>query len=259
MRYPSPCQRSTASPTRERHASTVCATVVDTADRNDENSSGSAATGRVGRGASGSGRGSGAAGSSSVSSARAASGDSDPPPTAWYAISRFTMPISSRTFDAPTSATVSSTPAGIATPRSVHLATQDGQPRLEVGRRDVHQQPARQPRHQPLVQVGDLARRPVAGQHDLPLHRLQRLGEPQQLGLHLEVLGQELHVVEQQQVRLLRAAAERVDLARRHRGVVALDELLERQVLHPQAWLCRSSARKPIAWSRCVLPSPDFP
>jgi len=51
--------------------------------------------------------------------------------------------------------------------------------------------------------------------HDLPPRRLQRLREAQQLGLHFLAVREELHVVHQQYVHVLKPAAERVALPRR--------------------------------------------
>jgi len=74
--------------------------------------------------------------------------------TAWNATSRFSAPISSRTLPTSACATVSSTPGSNRAPRSSPCA-QNRHPRLVFGRAHVHHQPARQPRDQPLVQVGD--------------------------------------------------------------------------------------------------------
>ncbi len=60
---------------------------------------------------------------------------------------------------------------------------------------------------------------------------LQRLGEPQQLGLHLFAIREELNVVHQQDVHILEAAAEIVSLACRDRRVECLDVLVQGQVL----------------------------
>ena len=60
--------------------------------------------------------------------------------------------------------------------------------------------PPRQPRDQPLVDVGDLRRRTIARHDDLPAARLQRVEQAQQLALRLAPAGEELHVVDQQHV-----------------------------------------------------------
>src|SRR5439155_1741498 len=83
-------------------------------------------------------------------------------------------------------------------PSLLGFAPQDRDPRLVIGRAHVYHQPARQPRDQPLVQVGDIGRRAVARQHDLPPRRLQGLGESQQLRLHLLAVREELDIVHQQ-------------------------------------------------------------
>ncbi len=119
------------------------------------------------------------------------------------------------------------------------LALQDGEPRLGVGGGDVHEEAAREPRDEPLVQIVDLGRRPVGGEDDLAPRGLEGLRDPQQLGLHLGALGEELDVVEEEDVHLLHRAAEGVALARGHRGMVLLDELLERDVLDAEVRLLR--------------------
>ncbi len=75
------------------------------------------------------------------------------------------------------------------------------------------------------------AGRAVAGEHDLPVGRLQRVGEPQQLGLHLAPVGEELDVVHQQQIDVEEALAVGLAVPRGDGGVERLDELVEREVL----------------------------
>src|ERR1051326_2163144 len=59
---------------------------------------------------------------------------------------------------------------------------------------------------------------------------LQRLGEPQQLRLHLLAIREELHVIHEQHVDILEAPPERVALPRGDGGVERLDVFVERQV-----------------------------
>ena len=56
---------------------------------------------------------------------------------------------------------------------------------------------------------------------------LERLRQPQELGLHFLAVREELHVVDQQCVDVLEAAAERVPLPRGDRGVEGLDVFVE--------------------------------
>ena len=135
----------------------------------------------------------------------------------------------------PSAATASSTPSREVGPPLLRLAPEDGHPGLVVGRRDVDDQPAGEAADQPLVQRLDLGRRPVAGEHDLAVGGLQRVGEPEQLRLHLPAVGEELHVVHQQQVHVEEPPAVGLALPRGDRGVERLDELVEGEILDRQA------------------------
>ena len=55
-----------------------------------------------------------------------------------------------------------------ADPVVLHLAAQDRDARLEVGRLDVGDQPPLEARAQPVLEVGELARLPVRAHDDLP-------------------------------------------------------------------------------------------
>src|SRR4029077_17547521 len=61
------------------------------------------------------------------------------------------------------------------------LRPHDGDPRLEVRRADVDDQPAGEPRDQTLVDVGDLRGRTIARHHDLAAASLHRVEQTQQL------------------------------------------------------------------------------
>ena len=132
-------------------------------------------------------------------------------------------------------ATASSTPSPNDGPALLGLPPQDRDPGLVVRRRDVDDEPAGEPPDQAIVQRLDLGRRPVAGEHDLAVAGLQRVGEPQQLGLHLAPVGQELDVVHQQQVDVEEPLAVGLAVAGGDGGVKGLDELVEREVLDGQA------------------------
>ncbi len=71
----------------------------------------------------------------------------------------------------------------------------------------------------------------VAGQHDLAPGGEHRVGHPQQLGLHLAPVGQELDVIQQQEVDLGEPAPVGVALAGGDGGVKGLDEIVEGEVL----------------------------
>ena len=115
------------------------------------------------------------------------------------------------------------------------FAPQDGDASLVVGSADVHYQAAREPGDEPRVQVPDLRRGPVAREHDLAACHLERLGEAQQLRLHLLAVAQELDVVHQQHVHVLEAAAEGVPLPRGDGGVERFNPLVQRQILDVEA------------------------
>src|SRR6058998_2791850 len=119
-------------------------------------------------------------------------------------------------------------------PPLLGLAAQDRDASLVVGQSHVHHQAAREAGDQALVQVRDLGRRPVAREYDLVPRALERLREPQQLGLHLLAVREELHVVHQQHVHVLEPAAERVALPRGDRRVERLHVFIQRQVLDVQ-------------------------
>ena len=114
------------------------------------------------------------------------------------------------------------------------FAAEDRHPGFIVGRRYVDDQPPGEPPDQPLVQRFDLGRRPVAGEHDLPVGRLQRIGEPQELRLHLAAVGEELDVVHQQQIDIVEPPPVRIALARRDGGVEGLHELVQCEILDRQ-------------------------
>ena len=111
------------------------------------------------------------------------------------------------------------------------LVAEDRRPGLVVRRTDIDDQAPGQPRDQPLIDVGDLVRRAVAGHHDLAAAPLQRVEQPQHLGLGLAPPGEELQVVDQQHVDVLVALRKTQRLPDRDRRVQLLDEFVERDVL----------------------------
>ena len=80
------------------------------------------------------------------------------------------------------------------------LLAQDRDPRLEVGRLDVGDQPPFEARAQPLLERRDLARRPVARHDDLPAGLVERVEGVEELLLDPLLVLEELHVVDQQHV-----------------------------------------------------------
>ena len=82
------------------------------------------------------------------------------------------------------------------------LELQDRDPRLEVGRLHVDAQPPAEPADQALLHARELVRRPVGRDHDLPAGAVEVVERVEELGLRLLALGQELDVVDEQDVDL---------------------------------------------------------
>ena len=116
-------------------------------------------------------------------------------------------------------------------PPLFRLPTKDGDPGLVVGRGDVDDETTGEPADQPLVQRLDLRWRAVAGEDDLPIGGLERVGEPEQLRLHLAPVGQELDVVHQQQIHVEESLPVRLAVTGGDRGMKGLHELIEGEIL----------------------------
>ena len=106
---------------------------------------------------------------------------------------------------------------------------QDRDACLVLRRRDVHDEAAGEPLDEPFVHVADLGRQPVARADDLSPLRLHARELLQQLGLHLAPTGEELDVVEQEQVGMAEPSTEGLRLPRRDGRVELLRELVERE------------------------------
>jgi hypothetical protein len=76
------------------------------------------------------------------------------------------------------------------------LVPQDGDPRLVLRQTDVHNQPAREPRHETLIDIRDLGRRAIARHDDLAAASLQRVEDAEHLGLRLAATREKLDVVQ---------------------------------------------------------------
>jgi hypothetical protein len=81
------------------------------------------------------------------------------------------------------------------------LRPQDRHAHLQIGRLDVHDQPALKARAQPFLQRRHRARAAVAGENDLAAHAVQRVEGVEELFLGAVLPGDELDVVHQQHVR----------------------------------------------------------
>ena len=99
---------------------------------------------------------------------------------------------------------------------------------------DVDDEATGEPRDQALIDVGDLRRRAVARHDDLATTALQRVEDAQHLALRLAPAGEELDVIDQEQIHALVALLERFGLSRRDREVQLIDEIVERYVLHDE-------------------------
>jgi hypothetical protein len=112
------------------------------------------------------------------------------------------------------------------------LADQDGHAHLELGRLDGHRQPGVEAAGQPLVDVGQPLGVGVAGHDDVRALGQQRLEGVEELLLRALLAGEELHVVDQQQVQVVVLGLQLVEgLALVVLDHVA-DELLGVQIQH---------------------------
>ena len=82
----------------------------------------------------------------------------------------------------------------------VELGVEDGEPRLEVRGLDVSDESPLEPRTQPILERGDLLGGTVGRDHDLLVDLVQRIEGVEELFLRSVLAGEELHVVDQQDV-----------------------------------------------------------
>ncbi len=80
------------------------------------------------------------------------------------------------------------------------LVDQDGHAHLELGRLDGDGEAGVEARDEPLVDVREALRVRVRGHHDMALLGQQRLEGVEELFLRAVLVGEELHVIDQQQV-----------------------------------------------------------
>ena len=106
------------------------------------------------------------------------------------------------------------------------LGPQDRDPRLEVGRREIGDQAPFEPAAQSLLEGDDLLRRPVARQDDLLAVLVDRVERVEELLLRPLLVGDELDVVDEEEVDPSIACPELVDLALLDRGDELVGELL---------------------------------
>ena len=113
------------------------------------------------------------------------------------------------------------------------LLADDGHAGLVARPVDLGDQAPVEPADQALLQVGDLPRAAVAGEDDLPLGLVQRVEGVEELLLGLLVGGEELDVVDHQDVRVAVAVAELVQLA----ALDGLDEVVDERLAAQDAQL----------------------
>ena len=110
------------------------------------------------------------------------------------------------------------------------LGPQDRDARLEVRRRQVGDQAPLEPAAEPLLEGQDRLRRPVRGQDDLLAVLVDRVERVEELLLGPLLVGDELDVVDEEEVDPPVAGPELVDLALLDRGDELVGELLARRV-----------------------------
>ena len=93
------------------------------------------------------------------------------------------------------------------------LGAQDGDAGLQVGRGEVGDEAPLEAAAQSLLERGDLLGRPVAGEDDLLAVLVDRVEGVEELLLRALLVGDELDVVDEQQVDLAVAGPEVVDAA----------------------------------------------
>ena len=119
------------------------------------------------------------------------------------------------------------------------LRTEDRDPRLEVRRRDVRDQTPLEPRAQPVFQLRDRFRRPVARENDLLALLVDRVECVEELFLRSLFAGDELDIVDEQDIDASVALAEFLALLRADRIDELVGELLARGIHDALLWMAR--------------------
>ena len=106
----------------------------------------------------------------------------------------------------------------------------DRHARCPVGRRQVGDEPGLEALAQALLDAGQLARQPVAGEHQLPAGVVERVEGVEELLLGLRLAGEELDVVDQEHVDVAVEVLEALERLALERGDEAVGERLDRRV-----------------------------
>ena len=117
------------------------------------------------------------------------------------------------------------------------LALEDRDPGLDVGRLDVGDEPPLEAVPQPLLQLGDVLRHLVGRQDDLLALLVEDVERVEKLLLRPLAAGEELHVVQNEDVDLPEPVLERLHPIAPQRRDELVHERVGRQVRHPPGWI----------------------
>ena len=119
----------------------------------------------------------------------------------------------------------------------VGLLLEDRDSRLDVGRLDVRDETPLEAVSEPLLQVGDVLRHLVRGEHHLPTQLVQCVEGVEELLLRALASREQLHVVEDEHVDTTEALLELAHAIMAERADQVVDEGLRRQVADLQRGL----------------------
>src|SRR6185437_8516788 len=125
---------------------------------------------------------------------------------------------------------VESDVGGKSDPLLLRLFLQDGYLGLQIGRLDIGNQAPLEAAAQAVLNLGQFLGRPVAGDHDLLHGLVQRVEGVEELLLGALLLGQELDIVNEQDIHVAKLVAEDGRLVVAQRIDHLVGELLARQV-----------------------------
>ena len=154
----------------------------------------------------------------------------------WYATILIRAPSSTRTLSVMRSAISSSTASSVDRDAVERGAlAEDGDAGRVVGRLDHRHEARLEPLAQPLLDRHELAREPVAGEHELAPGLVQRVERVEELLLGLGLAGEELDVVDQQDVGVAVGLLEAVERSRPERPDEVVGERLDGRVADDRA------------------------